>query len=173
MLSDYYEPDRNFQYYRHVLKWLEFLKPTSVLDVGGRRSPILERLSPSIERVCLDIERIPGLPQGVRRITSDFMAWTPDKLYDVVVCLQVLQHIEDPKAFLQKLFQVGKTVVLCIPYQLPQGMNAGRHAMLDEKSLYKWSGRTPNATQLISDVGLFRLLAVYQSESASTSPNTK
>lgn len=162
MLSDFYEPDRTFRYYAHVIRWLNRLAPTSVLDVGGRRSPILDSLPDSVERVCLDIERIPGLKPGIRRITSDFMTWMPDKTYDVVVCLQVLQHIEHPDVFARKLLEVGRTVILCVPYQLPHGMNIGPNAMIDERTLRMWTGRTPNATQLIVEPGLTRLLAVYQ-----------
>lgn len=162
MLSDFYEPDRTFRYYAHVSRWLERLAPTSVLDVGGRRSPILDSLPDSVERVCLDIERIPGLKPGIRRITSDFLRWTPDKTYDVVVCLQVLQHVEQPDEFAKKLLKVGRTVILCVPYQLPRGMNSGPNSMIDERTLLKWTGRTTTATQLIVEPGLTRLLAVYQ-----------
>jgi hypothetical protein len=161
MLSDFYEPNRTFRYYAPTLDWIRQLRPTSVLDVGGRRSPILDSLSPDVERVCLDIERIPGLKPGIRRITADFSTWVPDKRYDVVVCLQVLQNIQDAAAFARKLLSVGTHVILCVPYKLPFGMNTGPHSMIDESTLFKWTGRVPAAVQLIREPGLSRILSLY------------
>ena len=161
MLSDFYEPNRAFAYYRHVIAWIQSFHPKTVLDVGGRRSPVLESLDPSIERVSLDKERIPGLQAGIRRITCDFMNWTPDKVYDVVACIQVLHHVEDPSAFAQRLFDTGRVVIIVVPYNLPQGMNSGRHAMISERTVYQWTQRTPNATQLIIDVGMQYLMCIY------------
>lgn len=161
MLNDFYEPNRSFRYYAPALNWIHQLRPTSVLDVGGRRSPILDSLSSDVERVCLDIERIPGLKPGIRRITADFSTWVPDKQYDLVVCLQVLQNIQDVESFARKLFSVGTRVILCVPYKLPFGMNSGPHALIDEATLFKWTGRTPAALWYVRDPGLPRILAVY------------
>lgn len=162
MLRDYYEPNRSARYYAPAIAWIQALAPTSVLDVGGRRSPILENISPAVDRACLDIERIPGLPPGVRRITADFATWIPDKSYDVVVCLQVLHTIQDAESFAQKLFSVGSHVLLSIPYKAPYGMHMGVHANLDETVLARWTHRTPMASQRIVDPGVTRLLALYR-----------
>lgn len=162
MLRDYYEPNRNARYYAPAIEWSRALAPTSVLDVGGRRSPILESLPSTVDRACLDIERIPGLPPGVRRITADFATWTPDKTYDLVVCLQVLHTIPDVVPFTQKLFARGSYVLLSIPYKMPYGMHMGVHANLDDSTLMRWTGRTPIATQRVVDPGVTRLLCLYR-----------
>lgn len=169
MLRDYYEPNRSARYYPPALAWIQSLAPSSVLDVGGRRSPVLEAVAPSVDRACLDIERIPGLPPGVRRITADFATWTPDKHYDLVVCLQVLHAVPDPHHFAQKLFSVGSHVLLSIPYKAPYGMHLGLHANLDESVLLRWTGRHPTATQRIVEPGVSRLLALYAPRSAPRS----
>ncbi len=159
MLS-YYDSDRTRAYYSVAHDLVMRLQPSSVLDVGGRQSPLLSTLPPSISRTCLDIERLPRLDPGIRFVHADFATWVPDQSYDVVVCLEVLHHVEDPATFAQKLFTVGRTVLLSIPYRLPRGMNPGRHANLDEAALLRWTGRRPTAVQLVRD-GFDRLLAVY------------
>jgi len=159
MLS-HYEPDRTRAYYAVAHDLVMRLQPSSVLDVGGRQSPLLSTLPPSISRTCLDIERLPRLDPGIRFVHADFATWSPDTTYDVVTCLEVLQHVDDPAAFAQKLFTVGRTVLLSVPFRLPRGMNPGRHPNLDETTLQRWTGRRPTAVQLVRD-GFDRLLAVY------------
>ena len=171
-LSDFYAPDRSRRYYQVAQDLLMRLQPTSVLDVGGRQSPLLSSLPSSLSRTCLDSERVPRAP-GIRFLHADFHTWAPDQVYDVVVCLEVLHHVEDPAAFARKLFTVGRTVLLSIPYRLPQGMSPGRHPNLDETRLLAWTGRRPTAVQRVRD-GFDRLLAVYiPSTDTQASPHTK
>ena len=62
--------------------------PCTVLDVGGRDVNGSPRdLFPRAEWVRLDCE--PG--DGVD-IVADASGWTPDRLYDVVVCAEVFEH---------------------------------------------------------------------------------
>lgn len=159
MLTHFYAPDRSRRYYQVAHDLVMRLQPTSVLDVGGRQSPLLSDLPSSLSRVCLDIEKVPQAP-GIRFIHADFATWVPDQTYDVVVCLDVLQHVDDPAAFAQKLFTVGRTVLLSVPYRLPYGMSPGRHPTLDETRLLAWTGRRPTGVQLVRD-GYDRLLAFY------------
>jgi hypothetical protein len=160
MHSSFYDSESTRAYYRVALDLVTRLRPSSVLDVGGRQSPVLSSLPPSISRTCLDIERLPRLDPGIRFVHADFTTWTPDQTYDLVLCLEVLPHVEDPAAFAQKLFTVGRTVLLSIPYRLPRGMSPGRHSSLDETTLATWTGRRPTGVQLVRD-GFDRLLAVY------------
>lgn len=62
--------------------------PCTVLDVGGRDVNGSPRdLFPRADWVRLDCE--PG--DGVD-IVADASGWTPDRLYDVVVCAEVFEH---------------------------------------------------------------------------------
>ena len=87
------------------------------------------------------------------------------KKYDVVVCLQVLEHIDHDivKKFTQKLFQVGKTVIISVPYKWELGKCKYHvHDPVDESKLYSWTKRYPKKTWIITEKnGVKRLIALY------------
>lgn len=160
-VNRYYESRKEFNYYKKIIEVLEGLEYESILDVGASRSPILENLGPNVEKVLLDINTIPSL-DGIRNIQDNFFTWTPDKHYDIVLCLQVLEHLEDPTTFAQKLFTVArKTVIISVPYRWQKG--TCKWHIQDPVTLekfHKWTGRPPSQQFIVTDC-LPRLICVY------------
>jgi trans-aconitate methyltransferase len=96
-------------------------------------------------------------------IQADFYTWKPDRNYDVVLCLQVLEHLDNPKEFAQKLLQVGKTVIISVPYKWKEG-SCKYHTQdpIDKEKLKGWVGREPDEQHVVTDKGLERIICVYR-----------
>jgi hypothetical protein len=158
----YYRQRKAMNYYQAVLTILQALPYRSILDVGARRSPILEALPNSKERVSLDKLSVHA-PAGIRHIVADFFQWVPDQLYDCVLCLQVLEHLDAPAPFLQKLFATGRHIIISVPYRWKKGFC--KYHVQDPVTLSKvvgWAGgRRPVAHWIIEDNGLQRLIALF------------
>jgi len=79
---------------------------------------------------------------GVRGVDGDFLEWEPDRQYDLVFCLQVLEHIHDRTPFARKLFDCGRVVIVSVPYRWPAGScDEHVHDPVDEHKLRDWTGR--------------------------------
>ena len=118
----------------------------SVLEVGCAKTPFLEQAAWIPDRTCvapyfMDYNAAhlkPGsgspMPSGgaaisrgttserdrfigkTNLITADFLEWRPSRTWDVVVCSQVVEHIEDARAFVVKLIKVARYAIISVPY---------------------------------------------------------
>jgi hypothetical protein len=76
--------------------------------------------------------------------------------------LQVLEHLENPAEFAQKLFQSGQTVIISVPYKWPSGIQKNHvQDPVDEQKLKCWTGRDAIELLIVCD-RRERLIAVYQ-----------
>ena len=158
----YWEQRSHLAYYREVARLARRYVPAgqAVLDVGARDTEVLLALDWFPRRVALDLRPGPSLP-GVERVVSDFRAWGPPIRFDLVLCLQVLEHLEDPAAFIRKLRDTGDLLILSVPYRWPQGQQPGHiHDPIDEEKLFRWAGETPLETRIVMDEHE-RLIAVF------------
>lgn len=160
--EDYYNKRKDMNYYKAVLAVVRALPYRSILDVGARRSPVLEVLPPSKERVTLDKVAIRS-PEGIHHVVADFLTWTPDRNYDIVLCLQVLEHLDSPAPFLKKLFATGRNVIVSVPYRWKKGLC--KYHIQDPVTLAKlvgWAGgRKPLAHWIVEDNGRERLICLF------------
>lgn len=136
---------------------------TSVLDVGSNGCPTLEWFDSMPDRTSLDLRK-PYVADGITSHTEDFITWEPDRRYDVVTCLQTLEHVPNATAFARKLLAVGESVIVSVPYKWPEGKTRGHvHDPVDEDKMEEWFGRKPNfqyiCTELMAPVE--RLICVY------------
>jgi hypothetical protein len=123
----------------------------SALDVGSGRLPVLEKLHWVQDRVSLDINR-PYNSERVRGIRTNFLEWSPDRFYDIVLCLQVLEHIPDAASFMKKLLVCGRDVVVSVPYRWPKGAEKSHvHDPVDLAKVEGWAGIASNYHQVISE----------------------
>lgn len=161
-VNKYYEERKEYIYYKKVNDILSKLQFNSIIDVGGRKSPILEKLGNSIYKSLLDISKIDGGNGNINHITANFYKWVPDRKYDVVLCLQVLEHLDKPAEFAQKLFNTGKKVIISLPYKWPKGFCI-YHVQdpVDEKLIKEWTNREPIESYIVEDNGVKRIICVY------------
>lgn len=138
----------------------------SVLDVGSHGSPYLEWFEGVPVRTSLDLVE-PYRAEGVTSIVSDYLAWDPDRRYDLVLCLQVLEHVPDARAFARKLLASGRIVIVSVPYRWRPGKS--KNHVQDPVTMRKvagWFGRRPNFAHLVVEPakGTERLVCVFEED---------
>lgn len=160
----YWQRRQHMQYYREVIRLARAHAPEakSVLDVGARDTPVLVELDWIGSRTAIDFEVAPDLP-GVTGIKGDFLEFQPAQPFDLVICLQVLEHLDDPHRFAQKLFDTGRTVIISVPYQWPAGF-CPQHPQdpIDEQKLLRWTERPPVEQAIVTDDRLARFIGVFE-----------
>ena len=162
-LTDYWGRRKHFRYYAEVARLARDHMPSggSVLDVGAADTEVLGRLDWFRRRVALD--RRPARPRpGVERVVADFMDYQPPGRFDLVLCLQVLEHLAQPEAFTRKLLLTGRHVIISVPYRWPAGLQPNHvQDPVDEAKLRGWAGRAPVETSVVLN-GRDRLIAVFR-----------
>lgn len=154
------------QYIRHSP--LEHHQST-LLDVGGGIQYGCRYLDglPEFDRTSIELpDSAPARLAGVRLIADDFRTWTPDRRYDVVTCLQVLEHIPDAAAFAQQLFACAtQLVVISVPFKWKRRPDSGHiHDPVDRAKLATWTGREPLQSKIVDQATHRRLVAIYRAE---------
>jgi hypothetical protein len=161
--TGYWQGRRHLAYYQEVVRLARAHVPagSAVLDVGASDTRVLADLDWFPRRVALDITPMPRQP-GIERVSADFLAYRPPLRFDLVLCLQVLEHLQDPEPFARKLLDSGRIVIVLVPYQWPAGRNP-RHLQdpVSEAKLIGWAGRAPVETRLVRN-GVDRLIAVFR-----------
>jgi hypothetical protein len=159
----YWERRRDLKYYEEVIGQARVYAPTggSVIDVGASEAEVIRRLDWFTRRVVLDVKHILPLA-GVENVTADFMAYQPEVIFDLVLCLQVLEHLPNPTPFAKKLLRTGKTVIITVPYKWPEGQcKTHLQDPVDEAKLKSWTRCQPIEASVVED-RRDRLIAVYQ-----------
>lgn len=161
-MNNYWKYRKNCKYYTKVIELVNNLNKTSIIDIGSANTELHTFLNENYkDKVCLDINKLPEI-KNVRTIKSDFYKWIPDKKYDVVTCLQVLEHLDDPKKFCKKIFETGNNVIISVPYKWKKGFCI-YHVQdpVDEEKIFSWTEKKPKETFIIEDDGVKRIICVY------------
>lgn len=164
-MNTYWETRKEYVYYKKVLELAKKYCPEggSLLDVGGGQNcEYLSWFDWFSYKEIVDIEKMAPMP-GITTKTVDFMEYESDKQFDLVLCLQVLEHLENPRDFCRKLFTHGKTVIISVPYKWSAG-SCEFHLQdpVDEAKLSLWAGRAWEETNIATDVPNKRFIAVYK-----------
>jgi hypothetical protein len=96
----------------------------SVLDVGCHTSSFIFELDWFSDRTVADLPKLEAhwkKVKGVKFVSGDFLKSEFNQTFDLVLCTQVVEHLDDPKPFIQKLLSLGKTIIVSTTYEVPQG----------------------------------------------------
>lgn len=135
----------------------------SIVDVGSNGCPYLDWFDWIPERCSLDLRK-PYVSKGVTSITADFLKHDFQKKFDVLTCLQVVEHVPDAGAFCKKLLETAQVLIVSVPYQWKAGQTKGHiHDPISLDKMNGWFGREPNYHIIIQEVesSARRLICVY------------
>ena len=167
----YWESRREFAYYDEVVRLAHRHASAggAALDVGAHETKLLRRLDWFARRVVLDVARVePG--DGVEGVVVDFLEFDPHASFDLVLCLQVLEHLEHPEPFARKLLATAPTAIVSVPHRWPTWTTDQHvHDPVDAAKLRRWTGRDPIETSIVADLGMERLIAVYRDRVTTSS----
>ena len=164
MEEQYWTQRKHFNYYVEVVRLCRAYEPGGghVIDVGAGPTHLLHRLDWFAHRVALDRFYFPAR-RGIDVVQADFLVYQPDRRFDLVLCLQVLEHLEDPARFARRLFAMGRTVIITVPYRWAAGLYSPHvQDPVDEAKLRSWTERAPLETRIVADHSRERLIAVYR-----------
>jgi 2-polyprenyl-3-methyl-5-hydroxy-6-metoxy-1,4-benzoquinol methylase len=112
------------RFYRRIAATIAPLEPSSVLDAGCGEGESIARLSLPADVVGVDTSpaavaaasrRFPG--HEIRRESVDDLPFA-DGRFDLVLCLEVLEHLRAPEAALAELARVARRdVVVSVPHE--------------------------------------------------------
>ena len=145
-------------------------KSESIIDIGGWAGSFVSRTLID-EKVCLDLETKVECNDDVRNIIHDFLTWEPDKEYDIVICMQTLEHISDEEVgiFARKLFEVSKHVLISVPYMWKKGQSSNHlQDPVNEEKIYEWTEKRPTKTHISTDKNMQRIICYYNESKRET-----
>lgn len=159
----YWEGRRGFRYYTRVVELARHYAPDArtAIDVGPKDTPFLESIDWVPSKTAIDLRTLPVV-RGANNLLGDFMEFHPKGPFDLVFCLQVLEHLADPGPFARKLIATGKLVIISVPYKWPKG-SCRWHLQdpVDEAKLLGWTERPWLKTDVVQDGSKQRLIAVF------------
>jgi len=167
MLLNYAEFRKDFAYYKRAAEFVMQLyddNAGSVLDVGTKDVMVTLNLLPeSLEKYALDNEFPPEFkqPEGITLIHQDFFSYNLDKKFDIVLCQQVLEHMEEPEKAFAKLRTLAESVlVISVPYGSWHG---SPFDPITQETVRIWSsGMEPALEDIVTDWGAQRYVAGYK-----------
>jgi SAM-dependent methyltransferase len=162
----YWEARKHFIYYKSVFQYacVAGADANSVIDIGSASAEYVNWLKWIPNRFILDYE-IKSAPVGVQPIETDFFEFDVPEKFDLALCCQVLEHVEDPKRFCEKLKSVAKKLIITVPYRWSGAAPGHINDPVDEDKLYSWISITPNSQQIVCEpFRESRLISYYDLE---------
>lgn len=159
----YWNSRKNRIYYQQALAFAKKYAPDAqtVIDVGPHNTQFLSRVDWVSAKTAIDLKHMPSLPD-TNNIQGNFLEFIPENTFDLVFCLQVLEHLESPIPFAQKLLKTGKIVVISVPYKWPPGTRENHlQDPVDENKLLSWTKKPWLEKNIITD-DLPRFVAVFE-----------
>lgn len=165
MKKNYCHFRKDFRYYRetaHIAKEL-YEKPSGrVIDIGTKDIMITLQMFRGFEKTALDND----FPTNMKRksdiiyISQDLFEFNPSKLYDIVLCQQMLEHMNSPKSAFMKVKSLClDTLVISVPYG---SWHKSVHDPIDEEKVFTWTNMIPQKESIVEDFGVKRYIAGYK-----------
>ena len=163
--NEYARKRKDLRYYRAVREEIMRHSPgDSILDVGCGGTDLVET-GDFADRLAINLQPIESYPSPMIVGRWPFVV-LPRAKYDVVLCCQVLEHLDDYEIpnFCNRLHQVARTLIVTVPHLWPAGRcKHHKQDPVDIDKLTRWLG-VPGCWQIIVDGTAERLLAVWSND---------
>lgn len=113
--------DRN--YYKHIRR-LVYNEHGSIIDVGSGHNSGYQFLNtlPHLHRTSVDLPLISSntflqRENRIHYIDCDFMQLDELRQYGIATCINVVNELDDPQPFIEKLLRIANKVYLVVPYR--------------------------------------------------------
>jgi len=118
-------------------RYERYLRARSILDVGADRCHLRDHLDPEARYWGVGLGGTPDQELDLERGPLPF----PDRSYDTVVCLDVLEHLANPHETFDELCRVSADVVIVsLPNPLADAYRALRRGPYSETLAVKYYG---------------------------------
>ena len=169
--ENYWVSRKDYQYYQVAARLAKEYAPTArtVPRCQGTRHAVLwKRLTGSLPKRRSTSIALPLF--GRETSGATFLNFEPNTRFDLVFCLQVLEHLRRPAAFLKRLLAIGKLVIVSVPYQWAHNPDSDHvHDAVDEARLILWAGKRWVHAAVVEDQSRERLIAVFRECDPATS----
>lgn len=161
----YWGPRSEWNYYKKVKYWLDEYSPLeSFCDVGGWDTPVCT-WGEFDRRVNVNLGEVHDRIEGIEYVIQDFMEYDPEEKFDIVSCLQVLEHLDDETVvpFTRKLLSQAKVAtIITVPHMWPEDFEIyHKQDPISIGKLIGWAGRVPDRHEIIMDRGYGRIAALF------------
>ncbi len=117
-------------------------------------------------RISVDIKGFPRHNPKIEEVVSDWRQYQCDEIADLILCMQVLEHLEDEqvKPFAQKIIRLGRLAIISVPYMWEKGM-CKYHCQdpIDLQKLEGWVGCSALKHVIVEEKDkLKRLIALFK-----------
>jgi SAM-dependent methyltransferase len=142
-----------------------------MLDVGSGNCPYQEWFDWIETRISVDI-RVPYSSKTVKGIKGDIHELDLGERFDLVTCFQVLEHVPDATRFARRLLELGRVLIVSVPYNWPAKPPVPGHVHdpVSDAKLDAWMGRPANYKMVVrepfSGPRGQRLIAIYDEDPA-------
>jgi SAM-dependent methyltransferase len=101
-------------------------KAKNVIEVGCGYDPFVQHMTWIPEKICVapyftsyGAKSKKGVGAEIEKVTADFMDFElpNDDAFDLLICSQVIEHVKNPKKFMQKLIRSARIAIISVPYQ--------------------------------------------------------
>ncbi|MDE7253387.1 MAG: class I SAM-dependent methyltransferase [Acetatifactor sp.] len=147
-------------YYKYIRSLIAVCSSNTeaILDVGSGGIDVLSHCSNIPYKVSLDM-RYPVCGEDIEAIRQDFLEYEPERVFDIVCCFQVLEHIQDVEIFCRKLMRLSRNlVIVSVPYMWKEG-RCKSHVQdpVDYDKLVGWFDCAPAFCNIVEE----RMVAVF------------
>ena len=97
----------------------------------------------------------------INTTVEEYISNYPDQLYDVVLCLEVLEHVSNQSAFIQNLLKLLKPTGILILSTINRTIKSYAHAIIAAEYILKWvPTNTHDYSKFLKPSELYKILEV-------------